>query len=72
MSLKHLLVPCPTQVLAPDQDDSAEALDHWVKTHRVLDCKSYDGCLNRAASSGWTSFSCTRCPLNPDSEAHHG
>lgn len=36
-----------------------EAVSH----HRCLYCPEYDGCLEVAASSGWPSWSCEKCPL---------
>jgi hypothetical protein len=34
-----------------------------VAQHRSLFCTYYDECLDRAAESGWRSWSCERCPI---------
>ena len=42
-----------TELLEP------EAVSH----HRSLYCAEYDDCLEVAASAGWPSWSCEKCPL---------
>ncbi|MDQ3263415.1 MAG: hypothetical protein M3Y59_07115 [Myxococcota bacterium] len=34
-----------------------------VESHRNLNCRQYDGCLDEAVRNGWQSFTCSKCPL---------
>ncbi len=34
-----------------------------VESHRNLNCRQYDNCLDEAVHQGWQSFSCSKCPL---------
>jgi hypothetical protein len=51
-----LLLPNPTEL-------STLVDDRTVTRHRSLFCPCYDECLDRAADSGWKSFTCEHCAL---------
>jgi hypothetical protein len=34
-----------------------------VESHRRLDCRHYDSCLELAANAGWRGWSCCECEL---------
>lgn len=54
--------PFPTDL---PQTINPEAGPHkaGVESHRNLNCRHYDNCLNEAVRQGWQSFSCMKCPL---------
>jgi hypothetical protein len=42
---------------------SVAAALRLVESHRRLDCRHYDRCLELAANAGWRGWSCCECEL---------
>lgn len=59
--------PCPID-LPQTINPEAGPRRAGVETHRNLNCRYYDACLDEAVKRGWQSFSCAKCPLNEMAE----
>jgi hypothetical protein len=56
----------PTQLVAPINPERR------VEADRNLFCGSYDDCLDYAIGSGWSSWTCARCPVFALGPTPHG